>query len=315
MTVTSDVPYLPSHRREHRLDIYRPADGAGPFPVVFYIHGGGFRILSKDTHWVMALAFARRGYLVFNVGYRLAPQHPFPAALCDVMAAWHWVLDHAVSHGGDLDALVVAGESAGANLATSLTLAACMRRDEPWARSVFERGHTPRAVVPACGLLQVSDTDRFARRQRPVSRFILDRLNEVTDAYLGAQPSSHELADPLLLLEREVELARPLPPFFLPVGTRDPLVDDTRRMGAALTNLGVEHEARYYPGEMHAFHAFLWRPNARQCWRDTYAFLDRTLPRPSEPACSDAEISSLLPLPLVRGAGRGGGPPVRHGGE
>ena len=51
---------------EHRLDIYRPRESSGPLPIVLYIHGGGFRILSKDTHWVMGLAFARREFLVFN---------------------------------------------------------------------------------------------------------------------------------------------------------------------------------------------------------------------------------------------------------
>lgn len=284
VVVTRDVPYRPTGVSEHRLDIYRPAGSTEPLPVVLYIHGGGFRILSKDTHWVMALAFARRGYLVFNVGYRLAPRHPFPAPLRDVMAAWDWVLEHAQEYGGDLGSLVVAGESAGANLATALTLATCMRRPEPWARAVFERGRAPTAVIPACGVLQVSDTHRFARRQRPASRFVLDRLTEVTRAYLGPDGASHDLADPLLVLERKAPLDRPLPPFFLPVGTRDPLVDDTRRMEKALGDLGVPCDARYYPGEMHAFHAFVWRANAIQCWRDTYAFLDRTLPRPSRPA-------------------------------
>lgn len=53
------------------------------------------------------------------------------------------------------------------------------------------------------------------------------------------------------------------------------LLDDTRRMHAALTALGTATEAAYYPGEVHAFHAFIWRKAARQCWRDTYAFLDK----------------------------------------
>ena len=52
---------------------------------MLYVHGGGFRILSKDTHWIMGLAFARRGFLVFNIGYRLAPKHPFPAAIADAV--------------------------------------------------------------------------------------------------------------------------------------------------------------------------------------------------------------------------------------
>ena len=77
------------------LDVYRPVDQEGPLPVVLYVHGGGFFCLSKDTHWLMGLAFARRGYVVFNIDYRLAPEHPFPAAMEDVCAAWCWVLREA----------------------------------------------------------------------------------------------------------------------------------------------------------------------------------------------------------------------------
>jgi acetyl esterase len=121
-----------------------------------------------------------------------------------------------------------------------------------------------------------------------VSAFVLDRFTEVTDAYLGeaglAAASDHALADPLLLLEDDPVLARPLPPVFLSVGTRDPLEDDTRRLHRALGALRAPCEVCYYDGERHAFHALVWRPNARRCWRDTYAFLDRALERPPSSA-------------------------------
>ena len=65
---------------------------------------------------------------------------------------------------------------------------------------------------------------------------------------------------------------------FATVGTRDPLIDDTQRLEAALRARGVRHEARYYPGEMHAFHALIWRDNAKRCWRDTFRFLDDVMP-------------------------------------
>ena len=68
---------------------------------------------------------------------------------------------------------------------------------------------------------------------------------------------------------------RPVMPFFAPVGTRDPLLDDTRRLEKALGALNVPCEARYYPGGIHAFHAMVWNPGARRCWRDALAFLDR----------------------------------------
>ena len=90
-----------------------------------------------------------------------------------------------------------------------------------------------------------------------------------------------DLADPLRVIEtaagvpHEDHFARPLPPFFAPVGTKDPLLDDTRRLEKALCALGVPCEARYYPGGYHAFHALVWDPSARRCWRDALAFLDR----------------------------------------
>jgi acetyl esterase len=274
--VIRDLRYAPGGT-EHLLDVYRPSAGAGPWPALLYVHGGGFRVLSKDTHWVMGLAFARQGYVVFNISYRLAPAHPFPAALDDTIAACTWVLEHAREHGGDPSRLVLAGESAGANLIAAMTVAMCYRRDEPWARTAWELGLVPRAVLPACGLFQVSDVGRFARR-RKLPGWLRENLAEVEEAYLGRSTVSHEaaaLADPLLVLEEGAPPDRPLPPFFTVVGTRDPLLDDTRRLKAALDRLGVPCEARYYPGEMHAFQAFAWRPQARRAWRDTYAFLSR----------------------------------------
>lgn len=275
--VVRDVPYRRSGLPEHTLDIYRPIDRPGPLPVVLYVHGGGFRILSKDTHWLMGLAFARRGYLVFNINYRLAPRHRYPAGLQDCCAAYAWLCRSAEALGGDLGRLVLAGESAGANLVTALAVAASYRRPEPFAQRVFDTGVRPAAVLAACGMLQASDAERFARR-RKLPDWVHTYLLHVSRTYLppGEQGG---LADPLLVLERAEPPERPLPPFFVPVGTRDPLLDDTRRLKAALDRLGTPCEARYYPGEIHAFHALVWRPAARRCWQDCYAFLDAHLGR------------------------------------
>jgi acetyl esterase len=259
------------------FDLYRPVERHAPLKTLLYVHGGGFRILSKDTHWVMALAFARQGYAVFNVNYRLSTTAPFPAAIEDVCRAYRWVRANAATYGANPDHIVLAGESAGANLVTALTVALSMRRPEAYATRTFEEGATPRAVIPACGIFQVSDVARLWRR-RTMSTFIADRLSEVERSYLGSSTRPAEdlaMADPLRVLESDAPLARPLPPFFLPVGTKDPLLDDTRRLAAALERRGAPVTARYYPGEVHAFHAFVWRPLARRCWADTYAFLQQ----------------------------------------
>src|SRR5205085_8455187 len=88
---------------------------------------------------------------------------------------------------------------------------------------------------------------------------------------------AHALADPLVVLEGSDLPERPLPPFFAPVGTRDPVLDDTRRLSAALRRHGVHCEAPEYEGETHAFHALVFLRNARRCWSHTYRFLDGVL--------------------------------------
>lgn len=284
--VIRDIAYRDTGHKAHRLDVHIP-EASGPRPVVLYVHGGGFRILSKDTHWVMALAFARKGYLVVNIDYRLAPAYPFPAAIEDASHALLWATRHAHEYGGDPNRIVLAGESAGANLVTSLAIATSYRRPEPFAQALFDEAIRPRAVIAACGLHEVSNIERFqARRKLPP--WLVDRLEEVRMAYLdpaqrllGDREGGLDLANPLQVLERGDAPSRSLPPFFASVGTRDLLLDDTRRLAKALEILGTRCEARYYPGELHAFQAFLWRKQSRECWRHTYDFLEEILAEPT----------------------------------
>lgn len=263
------------------LDVYRAKAANAPQPALLYLHGGAFRILSKDTHWIMAAMFAQAGYTVFNANYRLAPQHKFPAALDDAASAYEWVVANAERYGADASRLVIAGESAGANLALATTLAACFERPEPFARRVFATGQVPRAVIPMCGILQVSEAERFARRKPHMRRLVADRLRSTEAAYIGGLSLSEDaalLADPLCLLESSAEAKRPLPPMFAGVGTADPLLDDTRRLAASLQRRGVAHEVQYYPNELHAFHALTWRAQAQRCWAEQLAFLSAHVP-------------------------------------
>lgn len=275
--VLRDVAYAPTGERSHLLDVYRPRERDGLRPVVVYVHGGGFRILSKDSHWMMALAFARRGYVVFVVNYRLAPQHKFPAALEDCAEALAWVAQNAERFGGDPTRVVLAGESAGANLTTCMTICATFRRDEPFAKRIFDLGVVPKATLAACGMHQVTNTARFTEGKK-IPALIRDRLEEVEEAYVPTECAVPlDLLDPLVVLEKAPKPDRPLPPFFLPCGTSDPIMEDTERLGRALEAMGVEAHVRLYRGENHAFHALMWREAAKSCWHDTHAFLDRVL--------------------------------------
>jgi acetyl esterase len=278
VSITRNVSYGEGGK-EHLLDVYSPKDAQGPCPVVLYVHGGGFRILSKDTHWMMGLAFASRGYIVFNINYRLAPKHPYPAAFEDVCQAVTWVQENAAEYGGDASRLLLAGESAGANLITALTIACTYRRDEPWAQKIFESQMMPLAVMPACGMFQVSDPERIKRRKPKLKNWVADRIEQVSTSYLGKglgeiRSGDFGLADPVIVLEGREKPERELPPFFLSCGTRDPILDDTRRLGAALQRHGTDVEMKFYEGAGHAFHALLWKDDARLCWRDHFEFLE-----------------------------------------
>jgi acetyl esterase len=277
--VIRNLSYTETGSKDHLLDIYAPKNVSGPLPVVLYIHGGAFHLLSKETHWMMGLAFASRGYVVASINYRLAPVHKFPAAARDAASAYLWVIENIAKFGGDPSRIVVAGESAGANLAASLAVMTSFERPESWAQEVFDSGITPQACLPACGILQVSDTQRF-RRRRKMPNWVYAQIEVCEKKYLNGSllgPGGTELADPLLVLESEQKSARQLPPFFALVGTRDPLLDDTRRLERALEKRGVAVEARYYRGGVHAFHAVPLLPTANRSWQDKFDFLERVL--------------------------------------
>jgi len=280
VTRVSDVPYREGGSSAHLLDVYTPADHAGAaadalLPAVLYIHGGSFRILSKESHFMMATEFAREGYIVFNMNYRLAPANPFPAAVEDVADAYRWVVENAARWGADPQRLVVAGESAGGNLTACAAIMATYARPEPYARRVFQLNVVPKAIVPLCGMLHVSDP-RQPRGASP-SAFIQDRIDACAEYYLGEGnigPSpARALADPIVIIEEAASL-RPFPPTFASVGTRDPLMEDTLRLGRALKKWGVVCETKTYEGEPHAFQAMTFRPLVRKQWDSVFAFLD-----------------------------------------
>lgn len=253
-----------------RLDVIRPATGA-VLGVVMHVHGGGFTLLSKDTHWMVAEAYARAGFVVFNVNYRLAPEHPYPAALEDASAAYAWIVEHAAEYGGSLDTFILTGESAGANLITGLAVSATMQRSEPFARTVYDTGVVPTAVVPASGLLDLSNAGRF-RGLNPTFVVARQEVERIRVEYLAGADETG-LASPLIVLEGETPTDRPLPAFFVPFGGGDPLRGDSERLVAALQKRGVVAEGRRYGRETHSFHVFMWREQARRCWRDIFAFL------------------------------------------
>ena len=136
--------------------------------------------------------------------------------------------------------------------------------------------------------------------RRKLPTFLADRIGEVSRGYLGngrsGEPGGHDLADPVVFLERAEAPQRVFPPTFVTVGTRDPIIDDSRRLPAALARLGVRAEIEVYPGEIHAFQAFVYRPQARDAWDKTFAFL-RSVPDAYPSALSAPSGTSAASAP------------------
>lgn len=298
--VVKDVVYGPTNHKDHRLDVYLPVRTRGPLPIVMYVHGGGFSMLSKETHFVMAMQFARRGYLVFNINYRQGLKWPYPAPLEDAAAALLWVHAHASEYGGDTSRVVLAGESAGGNLVTALALAVASRRPEPFAARVFDAGVGLRATISTYPYVDLASARAHFENPKLAS-WLKELLFDATCSYLGGETfyghGAHApLASPLTILESgEFRPERPLAPFFLSCGTRDPLFRDSKRLKAALDRLGVAAELFVAPGEIHGFDAMVWRPAARSKWRHAHAFLERHVPN----ARTAADERGIARAPVV----------------
>ena len=207
------------------LDVVVPA-GSGPFPVLVYNHGGAWIWGSPATHRKLAFRLAEQGFLVMNVDYRLAPEHPFPAGLNDCIHAIHFAAQQASTWGGDANRLVVAGDSAGGNLA---------------AASAIELADVSGApVVRAVGLLYgVYD---FSASEHDVVTQLL------VDAYLGGDPQLVKDARVSPILK-----ASKLPPAHIVVGDADPLQEDAERLAHALSAAGKAHEYHVVEDVPHAF--------------------------------------------------------------
>jgi acetyl esterase len=290
IAVHRNIAYGPAKDPWNRLDVYVPTRPRRPMPVVIYVHGGGFAMLSKDTHRVMALAIARAGYLVFNINYRQGPGHRYPHPIEDACLALAWVREQCARYGGDPERIALAGESAGGNLVTALAVACSWRRPEPFARRLFDADIRLRAVIATYGFLDLGHTEQYLAHPR-MSLWTKALLRDAARSYLGhdvqRMSDAHPLASPLCIIEQG-QPARPLPPFFVSVGTRDPLLRCSKRLKTALDRMGTACTLHISPGEIHGYDAMMWRPSARAKWRAAHVFLQEHLQR-AAPASGPAQ--------------------------
>jgi len=224
---------------------YTPVDAAAgpPAPLLVFFHGGGFVVGDLDTHDALCRLLCRdAGVHVLAVDYRLAPEHPAPAAVEDCYAAYRWALEHAAGLGADPSRVAVGGDSAGGNLSAVVSQVA---RDEGVA-------------VPALQVLLYPATD-FSSDTRSktlfADGFFLTKtdMDWFRDNYLAgsALGTGDPRVSPLL-----AEDLSGLPPALVVTGGFDPLRDEGNQYAEALAAAGVTVDHRQFGPVVHAFANF-----------------------------------------------------------
>lgn len=214
------------------------AQGARSDRAVVYFHGGGYCMGSLDTHRGLVARISQLANLrVLSVDYRLAPEHPHPAAVEDAVAAYRFVLDQGIP----AERIALAGDSAGGGL----TLAALL--------ALRDRG----LALPACGVGISAWTDMTASGDSMKTKASEDPmigdttpLLMMVDAYVGDGDPKAPLASPLF-----GDLAG-LPPLLLQVGSAEVLLDDSTRLAERAAAAGVDVTLDVWEDMFHVWHAF-----------------------------------------------------------
>jgi acetyl esterase/lipase len=218
---------------------------SSPERTLLYLHGGGYCLGSPRTHRALVAGLARAaGARALLLDYRLAPEHPFPAALEDATAAWRSLL----ARGIDPGRAAIAGDSAGGGL-TVATLVALREAGD---------------ALPAAGVCLSPWVDLEGTGASMAAKAAEDPmippggLERLARAYLGGTPARDPLASPL-----HAEL-RGLPPLLVQVGTAEILLDDSTRLAERAREAGVDVSLEVFEEMIHVFQAFaVLLPEAR----------------------------------------------------
>ncbi|MEZ0365250.1 alpha/beta hydrolase [Mycobacterium sp. pUA109] len=228
--------------------------------ALLYLHGSAFTLLSASSHRGLVSRLSdRTGLPAFSVDYRLAPEHPFPAASDDVMAAYRYLLDNGI----DASDVAVAGDSAGAFLAVDLTLQLARRR-----------APLPAAVVLFSPLVDLTLQLAAAQEQLSPDPLVSARdCRRLVDLYVGGA----DRTDPRLTVT--FDGIDQFPPTLIQTGGHEMLQADARHLHALIRASGSRSYLQVWPGQGHVFQAMTSLPEASAALREAALFLAWTLRR------------------------------------
>jgi acetyl esterase len=220
--------------------VYYP-DAEAPHPTLVYFHGGGYVLGSLDTHDALCRALTNAAECaVVSVDYRLAPEHPFPAAVEDAYFAVEWVADHGASVGLDPDRIAVGGDSAGGNLSAAVTLATQDRNGPALAHQTL--------VYPA---VDSPVTDEYDSYEENAEGYFLERdgMEWFLDRYVDDDVHlRNEYFAPLLASDHSG-----VPPASIVTAGFDPLRDEGQAYAEKLRAAGVDVSTHHFEDMIHGF--------------------------------------------------------------
>ena len=232
---------LPGPEGAIGIRIYTPArTSSDRLPGLVYFHGGGLVAGSLDTHDAICRALANdSGCRVIAVDYRLAPEHPFPAAVMDARAAISWIIENARELGLDRERIGIGGDSAGGTLAA---VGCQIAREMPGVELAFQLLLCP-----------IMDYAGKTESRRAFSRgYLIDEstMDQDIECYV---PAGVDVADPKISPLRSADF-RGLPPAYIHTAEFDPLRDEGEAYANGLRCAGVEVELTCHPGMTHLFY-------------------------------------------------------------
>lgn len=239
---------------ETKMKYYKPLKEGGSRPAWIFIHGGGFKTCSVETHdFVPSYVAANADVVAFSVEYRLAPEYKFPTAVYDCYEAVRWVIDHAEEFGIDTDRISVGGDSAGGNLSAAITILAKERGDLKIDKQVL--------IYGAFDSAGVTDEFKTSPKVYPPIGGKQPAGEDSRSQYAGTADRKNPLLSPICAPDHSG-----LPNALFIEAECDPLVDDGLIYAKVLQDAGVPVECHIYKGVPHAF--------ILRTYRETFDALD-----------------------------------------